>query len=44
MAVKLDFGAPRRDTPRQRAIELLDIILAVDQKEKSTAIDLKKAA
>ncbi|MEI9931359.1 MAG: recombinase family protein [Rhizomicrobium sp.] len=37
-------GAPRRGTPRKRARELLDIILAVDQKEKSTAVNLKKAA
>src|SRR5262249_23394790 len=31
-------GAPRRGTPRQRAKELLDIILAVDQRSSSTAI------
>jgi len=32
-------GAPRRGTPRTRTRELLDIITAVDQKEKSTAVN-----
>ncbi len=35
---KSQNGAPRRGTPRRRAKQLLDIIIAVDQKEKSTAV------
>jgi site-specific DNA recombinase len=38
---KSQNSAPRRGTPRQRARELLDIILAVDQKSNSTAIHPK---
>jgi site-specific DNA recombinase len=41
---KSQNGAPRRGTPRRRARKLLDIILAVDQKEKSTVVNQKKAA
>ncbi|HWA92069.1 MAG TPA: recombinase family protein [Rhizomicrobium sp.] len=35
--------APRRGTPRERAKELLDIILAVDQSSSSAAVKPKKA-
>lgn len=37
-------GAPCRGTPRTRARQLLDIIVAVDQKEDSAAASAKKAA
>jgi hypothetical protein len=36
---KSQNGAPRRDTPRRRASKLLDIIVAVDNKEESTAVN-----
>ncbi len=42
---KSQNGPPRRGTPRQRAMELLDIIMMVDQKEKSAAVNpVKRAA
>jgi hypothetical protein len=37
IATQSTFGAPRRGTPRRRARELLDIIIAVDQNEKNAA-------
>jgi site-specific DNA recombinase len=36
---KTQNGAPRLNTPRTRARELLDIIVAVDQKESGTAVN-----
>jgi DNA invertase Pin-like site-specific DNA recombinase len=41
---KSQNGAPYRSTPKRRAKELLDIILAVDQKEISTTVKPKKVA
>jgi len=42
---KSQNGAPRRGTPRTRARELLDIIVAVDRESKSTAVNpIKKVA
>ncbi len=38
------FCAPRRSTPRRRARELLDIIMMVDWKEKSAAVNPSKSA
>ncbi len=41
---KSQNGAPRRGTVKRRARELLDIIVAVDQQSKSTAVDFTKRA